>query len=362
MNPALVAEYIWLDVNKNIRSKTKVMTNLNPIWTDMDQRNQLTPQELATCLPNWNFDGSSTGQAEGLNSELILKPVAVYNDPFRQGQILVLCGTYDKDDKPLESNYRDKANEFFEYDKSQEPWFGIEQEYFVFSENSISVMTKRTTKQGKFYCSVGMDRALHRNVAEEHLLSCLRAGLHISGINAEVAPGQWEYQIGPCEGINAGDELWISRYILERVAENLEVEVSFNPKPFEHLNGSGCHTNYSTKEMREEGGLAKIYTAINKLSQTHAFHMKLYGKGNEKRMTGLYETSKFDEFTFNPERPVDRSASIRVGYETIKNGCGYFEDRRPASTMDPYMVTSGLFYTTVLVSDSSFERVSKNDN
>ena len=77
-------------------------------------------------------------------------------------------------------------------------------------------------------------------------------------------------------------------------------------------------------------------------------------------MSGLYETSN-DEFSFDPERPVDRGASI-VGYETIKNGCGYFEDRRPASTMDPYMVTSGLFYTTALFLDSSFEQVKQTIN
>ena len=131
--------------------------------------------ELATCLPNWNYDGSSTEPAEGLNSELILKPVAVYNDPFRQGQILVLCGTYDKDDNQLESNYRDKANEFFEYDRSQEPWFGIEQEYFVLGKGN-EPMLQSNIEQGQYYCSVGVENALHRNVAEEHLLSCLRAG------------------------------------------------------------------------------------------------------------------------------------------------------------------------------------------
>ena len=223
----------------------------------MDQRHQLyrkNQQFVCQIGP----DSSSTGQAEGLNSELILKPVAVYNDPFRQGQILVLCGTYDKDDNPLESNYRDKDNEIFEYDKSQYPWFGIEQEYFVFGKDSNRILTE-TREQGQFYCSVGVENALHRNVAEEHLLSCLRAGLHISGINAEVAPCQWEYQVGPLEGLMPRQ---ISAYIL-RIAENLEVQISFDPKPYPHLNGSGCHTNYSTKEVLRKSQKKYIQQLIN---------------------------------------------------------------------------------------------------
>ena len=343
---AVVAEYIWLDAKKHLRSKTKVIYDIDLIVPQSRSR-RTTAQQLAVYYPGWNYDGSSTGQAEGLNSELLLKPVAVYNNPFMGGanHVLVLCETLDKDGNPLESNCRAEANHLFSQNKEEEPWFGIEQEYFILGNN---YRIKGNEQQGRYYCSVGTGNALNRKIVEQHLDVCLRAGLRISGINAEVAPSQWEYQIGPCLGIDAGDQLWISRYLLERIGEMNDVTILYHPKPYPNLNGSGCHTNYSTKSMREDGGLEKIYEAIGKLSEKHMEHMAVYGEKNEERMSGEHETSKYNEFSFDKERSVDRGASVRVGYETIKNGKGYFEDRRPASTMDPYLVTSKMFETTVL--------------
>lgn len=342
----VVAEYIWLDAKKGLRSKTKVITD-GEVLERVYNRDGLTPQSLAYFLPNWNYDGSSTGQAEGLNSELVLKPVAVYDDPFREG-ILVMCSTHDNVGNPLPSNYRDKALEIFNKKTEEEPWFGIEQEYFIFKPSEMLDLKNNKRKQGEYYCGLGMGKSFYREIVEQHLYACLTAGLRISGVNAEVAPYQWEYQIGPCTGIEAGDELWVSRYILARIAERVNVEVCYDPKPLEEYNGSGCHTNFSTKGMREENGLNLIFDAIKKLSEKHTEHMKVYGNGNDRRMSGLYETSEFDKFTFNIKKPVDRGASIRIGWETIKNKKGYFEDRRPASTMDPYVVTSKMFETIVL--------------
>jgi len=337
----VIAEYIWLGGNSELRSKTKVLHDF-----------RLQSIE-AKYFPMWNYDGSSTDQAEGLNSELKLKPVAVYINPFTNNcdiSYLVLCETLDKNDKPLPSNSRAEAAELFETykAKTEKPWFGIEQEYFIFGEKFNKNKGMRGNIQGPYYCSVGNQNAFYREVAEEHMTLCLKAGLKVSGINAEVAPCQWEYQIGPCEGIESGDQMWISRWIMERLGEKHNVSILWQPKPFNEINGSGCHTNYSTESMRSAGGLDVIYDAIEKLRLKHTEHMKVYGRDNDKRMSGKYETAKYDVFSFNKDRSVDRGASIRVGYDTIKDGKGYIEDRRPASNMDPYKVTSKIFETTCM--------------
>ena len=191
---------------------------------------------------------------------------------------------------------------------------------------------------------------------EEHLEACLYAGLNISGINAEVAPGQWEYQIGPCVGIESCDQVWLSRYILHRVAENHGVSVTFHPKPItdngdQRWNGSGCHTNYSTVGTRDGypdknmTGLDVIYEHMTKLEKSHKEHMALYGDHNELRMTGECETASFDKFSYGI---ASRDTSVRIGNDTYNNKKGYYEDRRPSSNMDPYLVTSKIFETTVL--------------
>ena len=344
-NRQIIAEYIWLGGNGELRSKTKVLHDFT--LRSLDHK----------LFPSWNYDGSSTAQAEGLNSELKLKPVAVYHNPFASsrfnGGFLVLCETLDKNDKPLPTNTRAHAAEIFETHKAktEKPWFGIEQEYFIIGQNYNHYRHKDIDNkiiQGQYYCSVGNRNAFYREVAEEHMKLCLIAGLKVCGLNAEVAPCQWEYQIGPCEGIESGDQLWISRWIMERLSEKHNVYINWEPKPFNEINGSGCHTNYSTESMRKDNGLTVIYNAIEKLRLKHREHMTVYGKDNNKRMSGEYETANYNYFSFNKDRSVDRGASIRVGYDTIKDGKGYFEDRRPASNMDPYQVTSKIFETTCM--------------
>ena len=330
----ILAEYVWIGGNNELRSKTRVL-----ILDTVSIYN----------IPMWDYDGSSTNQATCKESEVILKPKVYYRDPFRTpNDIIVLCGTYNMMGEPLKNNHRDMAEAIFNkypYDSSyEEPWFGIEQEYFLIDPISSKPLGYNSNNiQGQYYCSVGALNAFGRNIVEEHLQLCLLAGLKMSGINAEVAPGQWEYQVGPCVGIDSGDQLWIARYIMERVTEKYNMIVSLEPKPLKgNWNGSGCHTNFSTKKMRDKNGINEIYKAIEKLKMKHNEHMLVYGEGNCDRLSGNHETSSYNTFTSGNS---DRGASIRIGTRTINEGMGYFEDRRPSANMNPYLVTAKIFET-----------------
>jgi len=304
-------------------------------------------------LPIWNYDGSSTGQAPGSNSEVLLKPIAIYPDPFRrEPNIMVLCeAIMPKTHDPIPTNTRRAAKAQFDIKPELEPWFGIEQEYTLMKKDGAKPFGfpdggGYPAPQGPYYCGAGYDSAIGRPVADAHYKACLYAGLEISGINAEVMPGQWEYQIGPCTGITSGDHMWMSRYLMIRVCEMLALNVSFDPKPATgEWNGAGCHTNYSTKPMREDGGYKVIIEAIEKMGKKHMEHINLYGEGNERRLTGGHETAPIDKFSYGV---ANRGASIRIGSDTEAAQKGYFEDRRPSSNMDPYVVTGKIYQTTVL--------------
>jgi glutamine synthetase len=332
----ILAEYIWIDAFNTLRSKTKV------IPFDENLKNLSIDQ-----LPLWNYDGSSTGQADGSFSEVNLKPVNIYSDPFRECGILVLCETYDINMEPLETNYRHRAEKVFNSVLDHHPWFGLEQEYVIYDNKTNLPFNWRyiREKQGKYYCGIGGNSVFSRQFVEEHLQLCLSIGLQMSGINAEVMPSQWEFQVGPVEGIEACDQLWIAKYILMRLSEKYEIYINFNAKPMRgDWNGSGCHVNYSTEKTRNEGGMAVIEEMISKLERFHMEHIKEYGN-NDQRLTGLHETSRIDQFSYGV---ADRSASIRIPTSTKQNGCGYFEDRRPASDIDPYRALTRLVETTLL--------------
>jgi len=331
-------EYVWIGGNKELRSKTKVISKKD--YHDL------------SSLPLWNFDGSSTGQATGDDSEVILKPVKVFNDPLRDdGNKIVLCETYTANGEVHPTNHRKWAKDIFDRNLEMEPWYGLEQEYFMINRatgNPLGFVNNLVANpQGQYYCSAGAENSFGRKIAEEHLQACIKAGITISGINAEVAPGQWEFQIGPCTGIDEGDHLWIARYLLIRIAEEYSVTIDFEPKPIKgDWNGSGCHTNFSTLDMRNgtehHDGLYYIEEAIQKLSLKHSEHMDVYGEGNEERMTGKHETASYDKFS---DGVANRGCSIRRGNDTVKNRKGYFEDRRPSSNCDPYLVTGKIFET-----------------
>ncbi|KAL1934628.1 hypothetical protein VTP01DRAFT_6810 [Rhizomucor pusillus] len=329
-------EYVWIDGFNQVRSKTKTV-NFVP--------------KSASELSEWNYDGSSTGQAEGHDSDVLIQPVALFADPFRGGNNkFVICETFNPDGTPHKTNYRAACKKIMDAHADSHPWFGIEQEYMLIDPETEKPYgwpkLGYPEPQGKYYCGVGAGKIFGRDIVEAHYRACLYAGIKISGVNAEVAPGQFEFQVGPCEGIEAGDHLWAARYLLERVAEDFGIAVTIHPKPVKgDWNGAGCHTNFSTLEMRQEGGIAAIEKAIKKMSLRHMEHIAVYGEDNDQRLTGKHETGHIGTFNYGV---ANRGASIRIPRHVGKEGKGYLEDRRPASNIDPYRVTAIIVESTFL--------------
>lgn len=332
--------YIWIDGSgEGLRNKTRTLD---------------TEPETIADIPEWNFDGSSTDQSKGSNSDMYLVPVRMFRDPFiLDPNKLVLCEVLKYDRVPAETNHRISCNKVMEAAEEHNVWFGMEQEYTLMGVDGYPYCWPPggfPRPQGPYYCSVGADNAYGRDVVECHYKACLYAGVKICGTNAEVMPSQWEYQVGPCEGIAMADQLWVSRFILHRVCEDFGVVASLDPKPMKgNWNGTGCHTNVSTQQMREEGGLQHIERAIQKLSLRHQEHIRVYdphgGEDNKRRLTGRHETADIHHFSSGM---ADRGASIRIPRQVDQDGCGYFEDRRPAANCDPYAVTEVIVRTCLL--------------
>ncbi len=326
-------EYVWLDGYKpepNLRSKTKIV--------ELDSFNG----ELEK-VPSWSYDGSSTMQAEGNKSDCILKPVRTYYDADRNNGWLVMCEVLNPDGTPHPSNTRAKIKN----DNTNDYWFGFEQEYtLVVSGRPLGFPSDGyPAPQGMYYCAVGSTNVAGREIVEEHLDLCLEAGIDITGINAEVMLGQWEFQCFGKGAKQSSDDLWISRYLLFRVAEKYGVNIEFSPKPVKgDWNGSGLHTNFSNKNMRENGSKELFISICETLSDNHAEHIAVYGSDNHQRLTGLHETQHIEKFSYGIS---DRGASIRIPVPTIESDwqSGYLEDRRPASNADPYRIASRIMQT-----------------
>ena len=339
-------EYIWLDgysPTQNLRSKTLVKEDFSG--------------ELSDC-PMWSFDGSSTKQAKGSSSDCLIKPVALFNDPCREDSYLVMTEVLNSDGTPHVSNARAKVD-----DDDDDFWFGFEQEYFLWDNETNKPLgfpteddnrtyeldnqddIKKPITQGQYYCSVGGANVFGRELVEEHLDQCLEAGLNIEGINAEVAPGQWEFQVFAEGAKNAGDQVWVARYLAERNAEADGLTINWHPKPVKgDWNGSGMHVNFSNWLMRTVGDediFCKICIAF---SENIKRHIDVYGEDNDQRLTGDHETQSIHEFSYGIS---DRGASIRIPIATVDDGWkGRLEDRRPSSNADPYKVVAAVIKTT----------------
>ncbi|MFN5351160.1 MAG: glutamine synthetase beta-grasp domain-containing protein [Alphaproteobacteria bacterium] len=350
------AEYIWLDGAvpvRQIRSKARVVTIKTPL------------KPTLADFPEWSFDGSSTNQAVGHNSDCIIKPVNFVKDPVRgEGNYLVMCEVFDPEGKhPHESNSRAQLRAVLDAGaKEHDLWFGFEQEYTLFHGwNPIGWPEGGyPAPQGPYYCGVGPRQISGdaRNLVEAHAQACVEAGILFYGINAEVMPGQWEFQIGyrgingeDAGPLNVADHLWISRWLMHRISEDFDIHVSFDNKPVKgDWNGAGCHTNVSTKGTRDpKTGRKAIDEAISRLSKKHPEHIALYGDKLEERLTGAHETCSIHEFRSGD---ADRGSSIRIPKPVATKGYGYIEDRRPGANSDPYLVAARLATTVCNVKES----------
>ena len=330
-------EYVWLDgyTTKNLRSKVRYEN-----WK-LDTSMGLSRDAVLSKCPQWSYDGSSTKQAEVESSDVLLNPVRVYSDPMEETDMpsfYVLCETMTMDNipEPIETNTRAILRESILGNENQEYWFAPEQEFFITNKDGtpLDFDPENQEEQGRYYCGTG-GLVSGRALVEAHARVCQMMRLPLCGTNAEVAPSQWEYQLSPTNPLEAADDLWMSRYLLHRLAERMELSVDLSPKPLgQEWNGSGCHINFSTKIMRETGGANYINDLVMKLRDTHKDAMKVYGEGNKERLTGKCETQHYDKFSWGNG---DRTASIRIPMFTVRNGWkGHIEDRRPAANMDPY--------------------------
>jgi len=324
-------EYVWLDGYEpvpNLRSKSLIKEYDS--FPTLEQ------------LPNWGFDGSSTRQAEGHSSDCVLKPVAVYPDTTKRNGVLVLSEVLHADGTPHSTNARATILD------DPDTWFGFEQEYFLYQDGRPLGFPAEgfPEPQGKYYTGIGYSNVgdVAREIVEKHLDLCIDAGINHEGINAEVAKGQWEFQIFGKGSKKAADEMWMARYLLIRLTESYGIDIEFHCKPIKgDWNGSGMHANFSTKYLREVGGKEYFEALMAQFDKNKNEHIAVYGPDNHLRLTGLHETQSIDKFNYGV---ANRGASIRVPNSFIPNGYrGYLEDRRPNSAGDPYKIASRILHT-----------------
>jgi len=341
MSKLVLAEYIWLDgvaPTAGLRSKARVV--------------EVADELSLETFPEWSFDGSSTEQAAGEDSDCILRPVRFVADPIRRdGSQIVLCEVLNADHTIHSSNTRAKLRAALSAGGDKEnPWLGFEQEYTLFKDGRPLGWPEEgePAAQGPYYCGNGGSKVFGRDLVEEHAKACMQAGLMFYGINAEVMPGQWEFQIGyrgvkgeVGDALTVTDDMQIARYLLDRLSENHGITVSLDNKPIKgDWNGAGMHTNFSTDATRNpNGGMQAIHAAVEALAANHDAHVRNYGHKLDERLTGDHETCDINTFKSGV---ANRGASIRIPRPVEINGYGYLEDRRPGANSCPYMVAACL--------------------
>lgn len=337
--------YVFVDGSlENVRAKTRTL--------------DFEPKHPEDC-PRWTFCGLGTYQwgDASAKSEMYMEPVALFRDPFLKGRNkLVLCQVFQHDGTPHETNTRHPCAEVMAKAADQAPWFGIEQEYVIRGRDGLPIGWPKDGNVikplGPFFYGVGAENTVGRQISDAHLKACAYAGVKIGGTNSEVVLSQWEYQVGPLEGTAAGDHVWISRYILQRVAEEFDVVVTIDPKPFESdkLCGSGGHINFSTKDMRKQGGLEHIKAALKKLEANAAEHLQAYdprkgGAANRRRLEAGMLATPTENFVTDT---CSREVSVRIPRLVCDAGRGYLEDRRPGANVEPYSATAAIVKTVCL--------------
>lgn len=322
MNAVKTYEYVWLD-GPVLHSKIKATIDATPpewfaVVDDTQPPSQMT---------------KNTPQKHNLPySDCFLVPVQTYNNPTSPDH-LVLCQVQNHDHLPHASNTREAAARIV----TDEWWFGFEQEYYLTDlDGRLLGQQHGNGKIGdEHYCGVGADNVVGREIADAHLFACLKAGIEITGTNAEDGMGQWEYQCFG-KGIKAADDLWVSRFLLRKIAEQYRICVNYNPMPKRNWYGSGMHTNFSNAKMRTTGGQALFDKLCHQLEIHHSEAMLCYGSDNQLRFTGQHKSPDLSHFSHGID---DRCACIRIPLYTLDRGWkGYMEDRRPASNADPYRV------------------------
>jgi len=326
-------DYVWVDGldSPYIRSKTRIAN------VTVNEEGKFD-----VPLPEWNFDGSSTHQATTEDSERILAPKRVYQISDTHYAVLCEVCLPDAERTPHPTNHRASLAQKISEVGDTGLWLGFEQEYFI-TKDGKNIMWPEDglpVNDSRYYCHSG-GAIRKRKIVREHANLCNSVGISVVGYNTEVSPGQWEYQVFCNDALKGADDLWMSRYLLQLMLETHELGVDWSPKPHPGWNGSGCHVNFSTEKMREEGGKELFESIMSKAESSHHSDLEGYGEGNQARMTGLHETSDYNVFSYGVG---SRSASVHIPTGTAQSGWkGYAEDRRPASNCDPYRVVASVY-------------------